>query len=164
MNYRVAQQIGFQGGAVAVNAPAPQPGVVISPQSKFPVNATCNNCHKTGMTRVESKIGNHGWIWAIVCYFCFSFLLSLLVLCIDAFKEFIHYCPSCNSRIAVYKPPFTGGVIALLILLPIGMFIISIVILVTSIIPLFYVAAKHVNTIQNDHYNSIYNNEGYFNN
>ena len=140
-----------------VNVTAPQPGVVTSIQSKFSVNATCNNCHKTGMTRVESKIGNHGWIWAIVCCCCLCWLLSPLVCCMDAFKEFFHYCPSCNSRIAVYKPPFTGKVIALLILLPIGMFIISIVIVMSWIVP----SLIQLNRIQNEHYNNIYVTSAY---
>ena len=153
MYYRNVQQVGFQGGYVSQNATVIQAVGVISGLRKESVQVNCTNCQRTGFTRVESKIANHGWIWAIVCFFCGSWLLSLLIFCIDAFKEFLHYCPFCNSMIGVYKPQFAGGVIALLILLPIGFIIIQIVILVAVVLPMIYHANKQFDNFNNYGYN-----------
>ena len=116
---------------------------------KESVQVNCTNCHITGFTRVESKIASHGWIWAILCFFFGGWLLSLLVFCIDAFKEFVHYCPSCNMMIGVYKPPFTGGLIALLILLPIGFIIIQILLMVVVVLPMIQHARNNFDNFNN---------------
>ena len=67
----------------------------------------CNNCHRDNFSRVESKVSSNGVAWAIICCCFGSWLLSLLVLCMEGFREFDHFCPSCNSIIATYKPKFS---------------------------------------------------------
>jgi hypothetical protein len=80
------------------------------------VLARCTNCQKENFSRVESKVASNGMVWAILCCCFGSPLLSLLVLCMEGFREFSHYCPSCNSIIAIYKPKFSSVKICLLVL------------------------------------------------
>ena len=96
------------------------PNVPIAKLEKHSVRMVCSNCHKEVFTDVKKKISKRGILWAILC-FCFGgFYLSLLVLLMDVFKEFIHYCPSCRSIIGRYIPPLSGGVICLFICLIVG--------------------------------------------
>ena len=98
---------------------------------KHSVRMVCTNCQKEVFTDVRNKISRRGVLWAILC-FCFlgNFILSLLVLCMDVFKEFTHYCPSCNSIAGRYMPPLSGGVICLFICLIVGSIIIEILVIV----------------------------------
>ena len=75
------------------------------------VAVRCNNCLKQDFTRVESKVSSNGKAWAFLCCIFGSCPLSLLFLCMDGFREFSHYCPSCNSMIGKYRPSFSGGLI-----------------------------------------------------
>ena len=80
----------------------------------------CKKCRRRTFTRVESRVSNNGRVWAVCCG-CFGIWpLSFLVLCMDVFREFIHYCPSCNSIAGKYRPPFSGGMICLFILITVG--------------------------------------------
>ena len=87
---------------------------------KHSVIMICRNCHREIFTSVEKKISRRGVLWAVLCCCFLSFYLSLLVLFMDVFKEFIHYCPSCSSIIGRYIPPLSGGVICLFICLIVG--------------------------------------------
>ena len=128
MFHRAVQQTSDQGVNVNINSHT-QRGEFV-PRSKWSVQAICPNCSITCMTRVERKIGNRGWILAIAWCFFGNPCLSLLIIFMDIFKEFIHCCPSCNTIIGVYKPPITGGMIALIILVGCGGIILTIGILV----------------------------------
>merc|ERR1712226_224098 len=115
--------------------PSPMPNVVytagIQPTSKtvVPFGATqanlekvsvqtrCNSCCNEIYTRVNDKVSQNGICWAVFCCFCGSWLLSLLVLCMDGFKVYRHFCPACNAFIGEYSPKMSGGSIALLIFL-----------------------------------------------
>jgi uncharacterized membrane protein YdcZ (DUF606 family) len=104
---------------------------------KVSVMARCTNCQRDNFTRVESKVSSNGMVWAIIC-FCFgSWLLSFLVLCMEGFREFLHYCPSCNSIIATYKPKFSSGLICLLVLLTVGIIALQIFLIIVVVIPKF---------------------------
>ena len=95
--------------------------VPIAKLEKHSVRMVCSNCHKEVFTDVKNKISKRGVLWAILCC-CFlgCFYLSLLVLCMDVFKEFTHYCPSCSSIIGRYIPPLSGRVNSLFICLIVG--------------------------------------------
>ena len=86
---------------------------------KDSVKVRCMNCSAEQFTRVDSKISSNGIAWAVLCCFCGSWLLSLLVLCMEGFREFIHYCPSCNAIVGTYTPTFSGGLMCLLVFLSI---------------------------------------------
>ena len=87
---------------------------------KHSTRIVCSNCRKENFTRVEKKVSRDGMIWASCCCCIGSCYLSLLVLCIDVFREFIHYCPSCNSIAGRYKPSPSQGVGCLLFLIAMG--------------------------------------------
>jgi len=84
---------------------------------KRPIKAICQNCSSYDFTRVEDKINSEGWLWCILCCCCGIWLLSVLVKCMDGFREFNHYCQQCGKKIASYSPSFTPGSIVLLIVL-----------------------------------------------
>merc|ERR1712080_247232 len=84
---------------------------------KYSANVHCSYCSNNIFTRVERKISSNGMAWAILCFFCGSWCLCLLVFCVDRFREFIHYCSVCNSLLGTYKPKFSGGYVCLLIFL-----------------------------------------------
>ena len=98
-------------------------------------------CQKEVSTRVEQKVAGEGKAWACVCFCIGGCLLSLLVLCMDGFKEFCHFCPSCNLFVLSYRPEFSGGKrqnieLCLLILLTIGIIAIQIFVLIFYIFPM----------------------------
>ena len=99
------------------------------------VMVNCKQCRRENFTKVESKVHSNGRIWAILCCCCGSWLLSLLVLFMDGFREFCHYCPSCNAVIGTFKPKFPGDQIATLVVLSIGMIILQIVVIIYVIMP-----------------------------
>ena len=107
------------GGYVAAKQPPVVQQTIITSYElgKESVKVRCNYCSNEMFTRVDSKISSNGMAWALLCLFCGSWLLSLLVLCMDGFREFLHYCPSCNALIGVYKPTFSGGLVCLLVML-----------------------------------------------
>jgi len=84
---------------------------------KTSVQTHCNSCNNDIYTRVNDKISQNGICWAVTCCFCGSWLLSLLVLCMDAFKVYRHFCPACNAFIGEYSPKMSGGMICLLVFL-----------------------------------------------
>ena len=74
---------------------------------KFPVRTTCKTCNLRVTTNVDKKLGTDGWWWVICCCLaCFGggWFLGLLVLCVDTFWKFNHYCPRCSSKLATYSP------------------------------------------------------------
>ena len=87
---------------------------------KHSVKMICSNCQEEIFTGVEKKISRRGLLWAVLCFCFLSFYLSILVLFMDVFKEFTHYCPSCSSIIGRYIPPLSGRVISLFICLIVG--------------------------------------------
>ena len=87
--------------------------------NKSSVKVRCNNCSQEQFTRVESKVSSGGMMWAILCCCFGSPLLSFFVLCLDGFREFTHYCPSCNAWVGTYKPIHRGGQTCLLVCLSI---------------------------------------------
>ena len=99
------------------------------------VMVNCKQCKRENFTKVENKVHSNGIAWAIICCCCGSWLLSLLVLCMDGFKEFTHYCPSCNAVIGIYKPKFHGGQIIMLILFSIGMVILQFLFIIYVVMP-----------------------------
>ena len=106
---------------------------------KFTAMARCTNCQRDGYTKVKSKISGVGMVWAMCC--CFGcFLPSLLVFCMDEFREFRHYCPFCNTMVGAYTPNFSAGRFFFLLFLTIGVSIgIGIGI---AILFMFYVASQ----------------------
>ena len=92
----------------------------IAKLEKHSVKRICSNCQREIFTSVEKKISGRGVLWAVLCCFFLSFYLSLLVLFMDVFKEFTHYCPACSAIIGRYIPPLSGRVIALFICLIVG--------------------------------------------
>ena len=84
---------------------------------KVSVQTRCNSCCNEIYTRVNDKVSQNGICWAVLCCFCGSWLLSLLVLCMDGFKVYRHFCPVCNAFVGEYSPKMSGGTIALLVFL-----------------------------------------------
>ena len=112
-----------------------QIGGVVYELQKHSVRARCPKCFTEQFTRVNSKVSSGGVTWAILCCCFGSWLLSLLVLCMDGFREFIHYCPACNSIMGIYRPKFSGGLIALLVLITLGIIGIEILLVIFVILP-----------------------------
>ena len=102
----------------------------IAKLEKHSAGITCRNCRRENFTRVESKVSGNGMAWAICCCCFGTWLLSFLVFCMDGFREFTHYCPSCNSIVGMYKPSFSGGMICLLILITLGVIAVEILVVV----------------------------------
>ena len=81
---------------------------------KVSVQTRCQYCSNRIYTRVEGKVSQNGIGWAILCCFFGNILLSLLVFCLDGFKVYRHFCPSCNAFIAEYSPEMSCGIKVLL--------------------------------------------------
>ena len=87
------------------------------PPGKFSASLLCLSCHRQPVwTNVEARISGAGWVWAATCFFCGSPWLSLLVKCLDCFREWSHTCPRCGKELAVYSPSPSCGVVVVLIL------------------------------------------------
>ena len=82
------------------------------------VEIKCTFCHQPCFTRIKKKVGDHGWLSALGFCICGCQVLMPLVCFIDGFKEVHHYCAYCNKYIGVYKPPFSGAAIAVMVGVP----------------------------------------------
>jgi len=88
------------------------------PPGKFSASLICLSCHRQPVwTNVEPRISSPGWVWATICFFCGSPWLSLLVRCLDCFREWSHTCPRCGKELAVYSPAPSCGVVTALALI-----------------------------------------------
>ena len=112
---------------------------------KHSVKMFCSNCQREIFTGVEKKISRRGLLWAVLCFCFLSFYLSLLVLFMDVFKEFTHYCPSCSTIIGRYIPPLSGRVIALFICLIVGSIAIEILFICLYV---FFVLSDDIDTFE----------------
>ena len=105
---------------------------------KVSVRTRCGNCFADQYTRVDSHISSEGWLWAFLC-FCFgSWIISIVILCMDAFKEWDHVCSSCHRYLATYKPKLTGGNIATLVLLTICLIVLQVVLFIFVLLPMIH--------------------------
>ena len=71
-------------------------------------------------TNVDKQLCTQGWSWVICCCLaCFGggWFLGLLVLCVDTFWKFDHYCPTCTNKIGTYSPKASCRITTLLILI-----------------------------------------------
>merc|ERR1719334_2950475 len=103
---------------------------------KTSVKTHCKICNTEVNTRVNEKTSQKGICWAITCCFFGSWLLSLLVLCMDAFKVYRHCCPSCNAVIGEYHPEMSGKMICLLVFLSLLAIGLEIMVITIYLIPL----------------------------
>ena len=134
-----------QGRNTAIIDKIESGNVQIANLKKHSVKIFCSNCQKENFTRVESNVSGDGKKWAICCCCFGSLWLSFLVFCLDGFREFTHYCTSCNANTGTHKPSFSGGVICLLILLTL------VVIGVQVLIVVFYLTPMIQTMIDNIH-------------
>ena len=102
---------------------------------KHTTRIVCKNCRKENFTRVEGKVSGHGMQWAIACCCVGNLYLSLLVFCIDGFREFTHYCPACNAMAGKYNPSFSGEVSCVLLLIVVGIIALEILLVVRYLVP-----------------------------
>ena len=105
---------------------------------KFSAVTNCTNCNLEVTTNVDKKLSGGGWTWAILCCCFGSWILSLLVMCMDIFWKFIHYCPRCSNKLAEYRPTSSIGMKILLILLSIGVVALQCLIIIAVLLPMFY--------------------------
>ena len=85
------------------------------PPGKFSASVLCLSCHRQPVwTNVEARISRSGWIWAAACLLFGSPWFSLLVKCLDCFREWIHTCPRCGKELAVYSPSASCRVVTAL--------------------------------------------------
>ena len=105
---------------------------------KFSAQTNCTSCNLHVTTNVDKKLSSGGWTWAILCCCCGSWLLSLLVLCMDNFWDYIHYCPRCTKKIATYSPEMSCGIKCLLVFASIGIIALQIFIVVIYLLPMMY--------------------------
>ena len=106
------------------------------PLEKFPAITTCYGCLQQVSTNVEKNINGGGWIWAILCCLCGSWLLSFLVMCLDCFHEWCHYCPRCNAKLATYSPPASCGMISLIAFLTLGIIALQVLVFIYYVLPM----------------------------
>ena len=126
----------YENNLGAQNTPVQEGRGVICVLQKDSVRARCPCCFTDQFTRVDSKVSSGGVAWAIGCCCFGSPLLSLLVLFMDGFKEFTHYCPACNSLMGICRPTFSGGMIALLVLVSLGIICLQILALIYVVLPM----------------------------
>ena len=84
----------------------------------------CSNCTNELFTRVNSKISSNGIVWAICCCCVGFWPLIFCVFCADGFRQFEHYCSSCNALLGTYETGFSGAMslfIAIAVLAVIGL-------------------------------------------
>ena len=84
---------------------------------KVTVHTRCKACRNEIDTRVEGKVSKKGIAWAILTCCFVNCFLSLLVLYLDGFKVYRHFCPSCNAFIGEYSPQMSTGMKVFLVFL-----------------------------------------------
>ena len=125
-----------------VSAPDMELGACENGQlGKFPALTNCNNCNLHVTTNVDKKLSSGGWTWAILCCCFGSWLLSLLILCMDNFWDYIHYCPRCTKKLATYSPAMSVWVKCLLVFASLGLIALQIFIV------LFYLSQVNLNEV-----------------
>lgn len=73
--------------------------------SEVPQLANCTTCNKQVMTSVAYVPGSMAWLlcFIIVIFGGWLFCLCLIPFCMDACKDVVHSCPSCNRNLGIYK-------------------------------------------------------------
>ena len=94
-----------------------QPDWTTPDLEKVSVHTRCKTCRNEIYTRVEGKVSKNGIAWAILTCCFVSCFLSLLVLYLDGFKVYCHFCPSCNAFIGEYSPQMSTGMKVFLVFL-----------------------------------------------
>ncbi|XP_062865679.1 LITAF domain-containing protein-like, partial [Trichomycterus rosablanca] len=69
-----------------------------------PVQVTCPNCGRTGVTKVEFKSGLLTYLFCTGMFFC-GFVLGccLIPFCINRLRDAKHSCSTCRAPLGVYK-------------------------------------------------------------
>ena len=83
---------------------------------KNPVEVNCSYCNANIQTWVEKRLRQGSCFFPVMCMFCGNFLLIFLAICMDAFREWRHYCPRCNSFLGRFIPTTSGNVLAAMIM------------------------------------------------
>ena len=72
---------------------------------KSSVQIRCGNCFMNILTTVKSNKFCNGRTWAMLCGCIGScYGIYLILSGKNGFKEFTHFCPSCNTVVGTYKP------------------------------------------------------------
>ena len=100
---------------------------VIRRLEQFPALTTCPKCNLQVTTNVEKKLDTNGWFWVIIC--CCCYLFSFLVLCVNCFWKYNHFCPRCSTKIATSSPRASCRVKCILSLIGLLGFIICLMVL-----------------------------------
>ena len=65
-----------------------------------PIEVTCNDCGKTGITSVHESIGGLAWIIFFICFICGLWLGCCCVpFCIPACNDQEHRCSHCHHSV-----------------------------------------------------------------
>ena len=83
---------------------------------KYPLQLCCRLSHSAMVTHVEKRTTGGGRAWACICCLCGTWLLSLLVLCMDCFQKWYHHCSKCGRYVGKYSPTSTPMTKMLLII------------------------------------------------
>ena len=129
--HRYSQNPAIMGAMKTGNVP-------IAKLEKQSTRISCSKCRREIYTLVEDKVSGNGTAWAICCCCFGSLLLSFLVLCMDGFREFTHYCPSCKEIVGKYRPSFSGEMICLLVLITLGVIAVEILVAEIVLIPMMH--------------------------
>ena len=79
---------------------------------KWPVEVHCSNCNASIKTLVEKKLRKGSCIFPIICFFVGNFFLIFVAMCMDAFREWRHYCPKCKAFVGRFVPTTSGNALA----------------------------------------------------
>merc|ERR1712211_146862 len=102
---------------VAVNMNAAEAGLEfgVLEFGEESVKMACSACHHQINTNVDSQVRQSGWMFALLCCICGSWLISLLVCCLPGFRKYSHYCPHCRALLGEGMPRHSGGHLAIII-------------------------------------------------
>ena len=86
--------LGYQGSAPPLDSP------IVRAEVTLPI--LCEGCHRFVIPRERHTIG--GFAVASAVGLCFiQPLLAAIPLCCNTFKDIIHVCPNCRTRLSLIK-------------------------------------------------------------
>ncbi|XP_022522386.1 cell death-inducing p53-target protein 1-like [Astyanax mexicanus] len=84
--------------------PAPQVILDLSKLPPKPSQTLCPHCQQYVTTEICAVVGNTTWMVCMMCTFiCCIAGCCLIPFCISSFKDIVHKCPKCRSRIHTCK-------------------------------------------------------------
>ncbi|XP_070580679.1 lipopolysaccharide-induced tumor necrosis factor-alpha factor homolog [Ptychodera flava] len=78
-------------------------GIVVTRFTDRPVRTRCPHCQEVVETWLEYRTGAMAWFICILLFLFGVWPCCVLPLCVDSYKDVIHLCPYCHSKLGSFR-------------------------------------------------------------